>query len=277
VDARGNPLDDAFCPDCGYSLRGLTSDRCPECGFELARIRSRTPRIPWEHRRRIGRMRAFLQTIGFVTFRYRDFCLEVYRSLDDRAAARFRWCAVLGVVLVGALSAFLFCALAQPDRDELVAGALVAGADLYVVGAASVVLLIAFIVLTAMPRDVVTTRRLPESQSRQLPALMEYVTGVLAWGSIAILSLVLLARPLVIAEEYGLFVLPIALLFALGAILLCFSTLGRTASRIFRSGWAGAMFLMRVLLGWMLSLALIALALFAIGLAVVMVHTGCGG
>ena len=23
------------CPDCGYSLRGLTSDRCPECGLVL--------------------------------------------------------------------------------------------------------------------------------------------------------------------------------------------------------------------------------------------------
>jgi len=40
---------DAWCPCCGYKLRGIAADRCPECGKELVLdelIRSRyTPRL----------------------------------------------------------------------------------------------------------------------------------------------------------------------------------------------------------------------------------------
>jgi hypothetical protein len=32
-----DPLADAQCPQCGYSLRGLTEDRCPECGKPFGR------------------------------------------------------------------------------------------------------------------------------------------------------------------------------------------------------------------------------------------------
>jgi len=50
--------DDLFCPECGYSLRGLTSDRCPECGLALGQIRALGTTIPWAHRRAIGSWRA---------------------------------------------------------------------------------------------------------------------------------------------------------------------------------------------------------------------------
>jgi hypothetical protein len=30
-------VDQLFCPDCGYDLRGQTEERCPECGFHYDR------------------------------------------------------------------------------------------------------------------------------------------------------------------------------------------------------------------------------------------------
>lgn len=72
-------LEDAYCPQCGYQLRGLTSACCPECGFDLAVVRDPVSRIPWVHRTRIGRLRAYFQTDWFVTWRRKEFYLEIVR------------------------------------------------------------------------------------------------------------------------------------------------------------------------------------------------------
>ena len=32
-----NPAADLFCPNCGYNLRGIDSERCPECGVVIDR------------------------------------------------------------------------------------------------------------------------------------------------------------------------------------------------------------------------------------------------
>ena len=32
ASTASSSADDLYCPDCGYNLRGITSDRCPECG-----------------------------------------------------------------------------------------------------------------------------------------------------------------------------------------------------------------------------------------------------
>jgi len=61
--------DDLYCPECGYSLRGLTSDRCPECGLRLDFIESAVSLIPWERRRELGRIRAYWQTVLMVLTR----------------------------------------------------------------------------------------------------------------------------------------------------------------------------------------------------------------
>lgn len=90
---------DAFCPNCGYNLRSLTSDRCPECGDLIDRELLGRSGIPWTHRRQIGRFRAYWATVLTVTFRNERFCRESARPVDYRDAQLFRWITCLHVYL----------------------------------------------------------------------------------------------------------------------------------------------------------------------------------
>jgi hypothetical protein len=94
---RSAYADDLFCPECGYSLRGLTSDRCPECGLKLDFIESDVSLIPWERRREIGRMRAYWQTVVLAMFRNKVLCRAAYRPVNYRDAQLFRWVTLLHV------------------------------------------------------------------------------------------------------------------------------------------------------------------------------------
>lgn len=83
---------DLFCHACGYSLVGLTGDRCPECGQAFEPGDLPYARVPWLHRRRIGRWLAYWGTVWQVVLRPRAFAEELCRpvriSADD--AKRFR-------------------------------------------------------------------------------------------------------------------------------------------------------------------------------------------
>ena len=81
------------CPACGYDLRGLTSDRCPECGLTIDR--AAVSRIPWVHRARIGRFRAYWRTAWMATARTAALAAEVQRPVDLRDGQTFRWINVL--------------------------------------------------------------------------------------------------------------------------------------------------------------------------------------
>jgi hypothetical protein len=100
---------DLFCEGCGYSLIGLAADRCPECGLHYDALALPYARVPWLHRRRIGRWSAYWQTVRQVVFHPRAFATEVCRpvriSADD--ARRFRRISIH----LAALSAVLFGAL----------------------------------------------------------------------------------------------------------------------------------------------------------------------
>lgn len=93
-----------FCPDCGYDLRGIESERCPECGLAIDRTQRAGSRVPWVHRRRIGRARAFGRTVEFMTFHAGRLGGEAaLRPVDYAAAQRFRWAVVLFVGLPPAM------------------------------------------------------------------------------------------------------------------------------------------------------------------------------
>lgn len=79
------------CAQCGYDLRGKDGDRCPECGFAAD-----TPDVlvPWERRRHLGRIRAFIQTVWLATFRPKRLARAMGAPVDYRAAERFRWIVV---------------------------------------------------------------------------------------------------------------------------------------------------------------------------------------
>lgn len=90
---------DLFCQECGYNLRGLTSDRCPECGEGLGGIRETRPQIPWVYRRETGWLRAYWRTVYHVLFREKQFCEELCRPVSYRDAQSFRWVTVLHAAL----------------------------------------------------------------------------------------------------------------------------------------------------------------------------------
>ncbi|MGB7161379.1 MAG: hypothetical protein WBD40_25195 [Tepidisphaeraceae bacterium] len=93
ADSPSNSPDlDLYCPNCGYSLRGLESDNCPECGLKVDRSAASVSRIPWEHRRRIGRVRAYWRTLTMSKAQLAD---DVMRPVRYRDARSFQFITVL--------------------------------------------------------------------------------------------------------------------------------------------------------------------------------------
>lgn len=61
------------CPECEYSLRGLTGARCPECGEPFPTTqrtfrRWALRRIPWDRRHRSSLLRAYFTTVFLIVF-----------------------------------------------------------------------------------------------------------------------------------------------------------------------------------------------------------------
>lgn len=86
---------DLFCPHCSYNLRGIESERCPECGRPFDRAALRVSRIPWVHRRQIGRVRAFVQTVWLASFQPGKLAEEINWSVSYSEAQRFRQAVIL--------------------------------------------------------------------------------------------------------------------------------------------------------------------------------------
>lgn len=89
-----NPSADIaiVCANCGYDLRGLASNVCPECGTGFDPTRKSPAPIPWLHRRSLGYVRAFLQTIWIAIVRPRYLGELSNRPIDIRSEdiERFR-------------------------------------------------------------------------------------------------------------------------------------------------------------------------------------------
>lgn len=92
---RPPAADELSCPDCGYDLRGIASARCPECGLAIDREQLGVSRIPWSHRRLIGRVRAYGRTVWRATFHTRRLSAEAARPVHYGDAQRFRLVTVL--------------------------------------------------------------------------------------------------------------------------------------------------------------------------------------
>ncbi len=91
--------DDLFCPQCGYNLRGLTSDRCPECGHSIEGVRPLTSGIPWVHRKQLGSFRAYWKTVWLVMFNQKRLCDEIAHPVSYADSQSFRWITILHAYL----------------------------------------------------------------------------------------------------------------------------------------------------------------------------------
>ena len=114
-----------LCPGCGYDLRAATTDRCSECGLLLDRAALQESGFPWAHRKRIGRVRAFVTTVWRVTQDSRSLRHETAKPQGLRDAARFRRWNAAAVAL--ALSGFAGTVVASGAARRLAGEAAAAG------------------------------------------------------------------------------------------------------------------------------------------------------
>ena len=97
--AEALPLEEALpCPECGYDLRGTSSDHCPECGLSIDPATLEQSHLPWTSRQRIGRVRAFCKTAWRVSLHPKQLAQEALRPVSYRDARRFQL-AVVGLLL----------------------------------------------------------------------------------------------------------------------------------------------------------------------------------
>src|SRR5690606_24423451 len=79
------------CPACGYDLRATEAERCPECGATIDELtRSGEATIPWQQRRRVGRLRGFLATLNWALFHPSRRAQQAGRRVDYASARRFQ-------------------------------------------------------------------------------------------------------------------------------------------------------------------------------------------
>lgn len=103
--ARWRPV----CPECGYSLRGLTQPRCPECGIDFPTTsptfrRWAVRRLPWDRLKRAGLIRSYLTTILLIFF---CPCRAARgAAVPDHWGRAIRWAAV-HLLLAAVVATFL--------------------------------------------------------------------------------------------------------------------------------------------------------------------------
>lgn len=104
-EPSAEPLGTILCPGCGYDLRATSGDRCSECGLVIDREALKRSAFPWAHRRRIGRVRAFLKTVWLVTIDSKLLSQETAKAQSPKDAAAFRrWvAAALALCFAGAV------------------------------------------------------------------------------------------------------------------------------------------------------------------------------
>ena len=203
-------IEDLYCPNCVYNLRGLTSDRCPECGELIDRERLGLSQIPWSYRREIGRRRAYWRTAWLVMFGNDRFCREAYRPVDYPNAQAFRWatamCAYVPFVL---LTVGLYVANAVwpigNSSYQATFGAV------WPIAAGHVGLLMFLAGATGLPGYFFHPRHLSTQQQDRCIALSYYGSAALAWTPLTIATAVVVGIPLSQGFFAAVVLIPIAL------------------------------------------------------------------
>jgi hypothetical protein len=186
-----------LCPGCGYDLRGATIERCSECGLEIDRRAIRTSDLPWAHRRRVGRVRAFWKTVWYVTADNRLIRQELARPQEPRDARRFcAWnaaCVAAALILATAVAGaehgagpVLVQLLSSAAPPTPMAGPL---QDLAVPWSAGVTLLPAVpfylialaVYLAGLGRSLMRLKTHPPKHRERARVMSVYAAGPLAW------------------------------------------------------------------------------------------------
>ncbi|MFQ5807971.1 MAG: hypothetical protein ACE5I3_16115, partial [Phycisphaerae bacterium] len=172
--------EDLYCPECGYSLRGLTSARCPECGLLLDFIESEVSLIPWERRREIGWIRAYWRTVLLVMFRHKVFHRAFYQPVSHRDAQCFRGVSILHACVPAWLAVAAFYLL---EHDAAAATARFAGS--WFIPFCCACLLTCLYVVSGLPSYMFDSELLADRQRARAAALGCYGCASLAWMPVA--------------------------------------------------------------------------------------------
>jgi hypothetical protein len=178
--SESSSIDSLHCPQCRYNLFGIeNSSRCPECGLEIDRDTA-VSRLPWSHRRQIGRVRAFFRTALLGTFRPRLIADEMNRPVSFADARKFRLiCVGVAWVCVFIFSGALVCEFSELSR----------GLQMGIWMALGLGLWLHLIATTGLPSVFFHPSYLPVVRQNRAVALSYYSASPLAWTPVAMLLL----------------------------------------------------------------------------------------
>lgn len=172
--------DDLFCPECGYILRGLTSDRRPERGLDLSFMESELSVIPWEHRREVGLIKAYWKTVWLVNFHSKVFRRAFYQPVRQADSLSFRAVCIGHAFITVALAVIMLYAF-EPEEVATVSE-IVGGQFAAIVCLCTLAWLF---VITGLPSYVFDSRLLYPPQRDRAVTLGNYTCAWLAWSPLA--------------------------------------------------------------------------------------------
>jgi len=199
VTAAAAPVpDELFCPECGYSLRGIDDAlRCPECGHALDRARLTASNIPWTHRGDIGSIKAYVRTVRLVIRHPAHAADDVARPVSFDDARKFRHATVL--VALAPLLALFAWACVEIVRSRPIAMSSTSAAPVRIgwllqilLAPVIVVALYAFLLAASgVASYFFHPRRLPVERQNRAVALSYYACAPLALTPLSIASVVI--------------------------------------------------------------------------------------
>ena len=171
---------DFFCPECGYDLRAIQSERCPECGLVIDRASMSVSRLPWSHRDKIGFFRAYWRTMLLGP---KKLAAEMARPVSYPDAQRFRHVTVLIAWLPLAAWAVGLALYNTPDlRHRIHAGTRLGWFLEAIVLLSGLFALWLFLLMASgVASYFFHPKRLPVVLQNRAVALSYYACGPLAW------------------------------------------------------------------------------------------------
>lgn len=283
--AADNPVE-LICPECGYDLRAITSERCPECGHAIDRAAMSVSRIPWSHRNAIGRSRAYWRTNLLAIFRSKRLAEEIARPVSFADAQRFRHVTIL---LAWIPMAAWAVGLVLANWDDATAGLRSADSRLgwWMEAAIYVSLLgalwLGLVFVTGVASYFFHPASMPVVQQNRAVALSYYTCAPLAWlwlpAALDAIAIALADQPWAqhgFGEKLGIVCIVVAFCLIVAIVVFCWIRASKLMERVTHCG-AGRKIAMTLFLplAWVICCAvalLIPLTLLYVSLVILSFH-----